>query len=120
MNHVDEQSGERCHKRHKFARPHLSRKTSANDNLVDMMKAALAWSDTKMSYLEYQKSSHPKSWKIDETFEAEMEQYFDLEGEESREIFSQDLTCDDCHSDNEEAGEDMDSSSDSDDDDDDV
>lgn len=53
MNFVDEQAGERCHRRYKYARPHLARKTSAQDNLTDMLKHSLTWSDPKMSFLEY-------------------------------------------------------------------
>lgn len=49
MNFVDEQAGEKCHKRYKFSRPHLSRKTSGEDQLSDMMRDALAWSDLKMA-----------------------------------------------------------------------
>lgn len=79
MNFVDEQSGERCHKRHKFSRPHLSRKTSAVDNLEDMVRAALCWSDPKMAYLTYQSSCRRNHKPIDEEFESEMAEFFDLE-----------------------------------------
>lgn len=49
MSFVDEQAGERCHKKYKFSRTHLSRKTSAEDQMSDMMRSALAWSDMKMA-----------------------------------------------------------------------
>ncbi|XP_065079189.1 uncharacterized protein LOC135702117 [Ochlerotatus camptorhynchus] len=52
MNFVDEQAGERCHKRYKFTRPHLARKTSPEDSINDMMKTALAWSDVKFAHLD--------------------------------------------------------------------
>lgn len=52
MNFVDEQAGERCHKRYKYIRPHLARKTSPENNLTDMMLNSLTWSDPKMSYHE--------------------------------------------------------------------
>lgn len=78
MNFVDEQSGERCHKRHKFSRPHLSRKTSAEDNLMDMMREALTWSDPKMSYLAYRSYRA----KIEKKCDIEMIEYFDQEKEE--------------------------------------
>lgn len=81
MNFVDEQAGERSHKRHKFSRPHLSRKSSAEDNLTDMMRAALAWSDPKMSYLEFMASSKRKQRRNDEKFEAQIAEYIDSEAD---------------------------------------
>lgn len=53
MSFLDEQAGERCHKRYKHGRTHLARKTSPEDNLLDLMRLSLAWSDIKMSHQEF-------------------------------------------------------------------
>ncbi|XP_062710713.1 uncharacterized protein LOC115254807 [Aedes albopictus] len=55
INFIDEQAWERMHKRHKFSRSNLARKTSPEDNLYDVMVTALAWSDVKMSYIAQRK-----------------------------------------------------------------
>lgn len=76
LNFVDEQSGEKSHKRYKYSRPHLSRKNSAEDNLSDMMSCALAWSDPKMSYLSIKKCKRSKQRIGDDIFETKMQEYF--------------------------------------------
>lgn len=73
MNFVDEQAGETSHQRHKFSRLHFARKTSAEDNLTDMMKEALTWSDPKLSYLSY--TCGHRVQKRDPEFEAEMSKF---------------------------------------------
>lgn len=73
MNFVDEQAGERCHKRYKYARPHLARKTSGKDNLTDLLRHSLTWSDPKMSYLEYK--LQPKSRAEHDEFSRRMAWY---------------------------------------------
>lgn len=74
LSFIDEQSGERCHKRYKHARLHLARKTSPEDNLTDMMRMSLAWSDPKMSHLEFQ--SQRQSVKKSDDFSRKLEFYF--------------------------------------------
>ena len=108
MNYVDEQSGERCRKRHKFSRPHLSRKTSAEDNLTDMVKAALTWSDPKMSYLAYKMKSPSKRSKFDKDGEDQMNEYIDSDAEKRTSMpFSYDEQSDctdgDCTSDDDDS-----------------
>lgn len=71
---MDEQAGERGHKRYKHARSHLARKTSPEANIMDMLKLSLAWSDPKMSDDAYllKKSSKP----VDDKFSRDMAEYF--------------------------------------------
>lgn len=75
MNFVDEQSGERLHKRHKFVRRQLSRKTSPESNLADMMVDALTWSDPKLSYHAHHIRSQCTESK-DAEFKKTMELYY--------------------------------------------
>lgn len=79
---MDEQAGERCHKRYKHARTHLARKTNPEDNLLDVMRQSLTWSDLKMSHLEfYQRTSYTRHEK-DKNFGKLMTQYYaDFDGE---------------------------------------
>lgn len=75
MNFVDEQSGERCHKIYKFVRPHLARQTSPEDNLYDLMKAALARSDPKIACLAVKNAYDGKRTRKDDDFERKMNEY---------------------------------------------
>lgn len=75
MSFVDEQAGERMHKRHKFNRPNLARKTSPEDNLHDIMSTALAWSDPKLSYITYHEERMRKK-RNDEEHTAELCDYY--------------------------------------------
>ncbi|XP_062550922.1 uncharacterized protein LOC134215829 [Armigeres subalbatus] len=73
LSFLDEQAGERCHKRYKFIRPHLSRKTSPETNLEDMMKASLTWSDPKMSLTSLRKQIRQPT---DEEFQERLKCYY--------------------------------------------
>lgn len=75
LNFIDEQSGERSHKRYKYSRPHLARKTSSEDNLTDMMRVSLAWSDPKLSDLEFRSKPH-KAGESDSDFTHEMARFY--------------------------------------------
>lgn len=75
LNFIDEQSGERSHKRYKYSRPHLARKTSPEDNLTDMMRVSLAWSDPKLSDLEYRSKPH-KARDSEADFTREMARFY--------------------------------------------
>ena len=71
---MDEQAGERCHKLYKKARTQLARKSTPEENITDMMKMSLAWSDPKMSYTENYCRRSARS--PDATFSREMQIYF--------------------------------------------
>lgn len=74
MNFVDEQAGERMHKRHKFSRPNLARKTTPEDNMYDIMVAALAWSDIKISYTTFKKR---RNCNANEDHDIDLAQYYE-------------------------------------------
>lgn len=74
LNFIDEQAGERGHKRYKHARSHLARKNSPEANIIDMLKLSLTWSDPKMSDEAYRgKKSRGKN---DEEFTKAMARYY--------------------------------------------
>ena len=76
MNFYDEQAGERCHKRFKHARSHLARQTSPEDNLMDMLKLSLTWSDPEMSDGAIRSHAIPKKDRKDAEFSDKMKYYF--------------------------------------------
>lgn len=76
MSFSDEQPGERCHKRYKFNRNFLARKINPEANLLDIMRGALAWTDLKMSYMEFLRKSSRKKCEKDQQFEKQMSQYY--------------------------------------------
>lgn len=80
LNFADEQAGERCHRRSKFGRTHLSRKTSAEDNIIDMMRLSLVWSDPKLSDLEIRTERKRKAY--DDTDFSEKMAYYYLDSAE--------------------------------------
>lgn len=76
MNFVDEQAGERCRKKYKFSRTHLSRKSSAEDQMTDMMRSALAWSDMKMADHIIREEGSKKQRFRDEEFNLHLAEYY--------------------------------------------
>lgn len=88
MSFVDEQPGERGHKRWRHARTHLSRKTSPEDNLLDIFKLALAWSDPKLADMNA-RSKPPKPRK-DEEFTRKLAEFSKTSPSNSVEFASED------------------------------
>lgn len=75
LSFADEQAGERCHKRSKYGRTYLSRKTSPENNLEDMMRLSLTWSDPKHADQDVPAERSRKRIK-DELFERQMTFYY--------------------------------------------
>lgn len=76
MSYIDEQAGERCHKRYKHARPFHARKTSPEDNLLDIMRLSLAWSDPKLSTIDVMLAK-PNHETIDNSFAKKMAEFYE-------------------------------------------
>lgn len=95
MNFIDEQSGERCHKRYKNARCSLARKTSPEDNLLDIMRMSLSWSDPNITHLEVR----PRASKSkDADFQQQLEYYY-ADTSVPDDSFESADSCDSCDSD---------------------
>lgn len=72
LNFVNKQADERGHIRYKHARLHLSRNTSPEANITDMLKLSLARSDPKMSDEAYQVKLKRRKAAITDDFPKEM------------------------------------------------
>lgn len=100
MDCSDEQPGERVHKRIKHGRLNLARNTSPEDNLLDLERMSLIWSDPKLSDMAIRTKKREGRKRKDETFLAQMSFYY------------KDDNCDTASSDDDESNSDDDDDSD--------
>ncbi|EDS33731.1 fibrinogen alpha chain [Culex quinquefasciatus] len=113
LGFYDEQPGERVHKRYKHGRYHLARKTSPEDNLMDIMMLSLTWSDPKISDEHERENDKTRRRRQDEEFSRAMANYYaDPNETNTTDDGGNDLS----NSEGEEEEEDLNSSEDEDDD----